>query len=124
MAKNRIASAKQISILRLELCGAVLSARMKEKLAEELGYKISRIFHLTDSMIVRWQVTKESYGFKTFVATRVGEIQNKTDPEEWWWIESKSNAADFVTRVTQPSELGPDSIWQKGPKFLSQPIST
>ena len=82
MAKNRIAPSKQLSVPRLELCGAVLSARLREKLVEELDYKISRIFHLTDSTIVRWQVTKESYGFKTFVATRIGEIQNKTHPEE------------------------------------------
>ena len=123
MVKNRIAPSKPLSVPKLELCGAVHSAKLREKLVEELDYKISRIFHLTDSMIARRQVTKESYGFKTFVATRVGEIQNKPDPEEWWWIESKHNVVDFTTRVTHRGVLGFDSMWQRGPEFLKQPIS-
>ena len=123
MAKNRIAPRKQLSIPRIELCGAVLTARLREKIVEELGYKFSKVVHITDSMIVRWQITKESYGFKTFVATRIGEIQGKTGPDEWWWVEYELNAAELTTRVTQPTELGPDSIWQKGPEFLEKPIS-
>ena len=124
MGKNRIAPRKQLSIPRIELCGAVLAARLREKIVEEIDYKFSKVFHLTDSMIVRWQITKESYGFKTFVATRIGEIQRKTDPEEWWWVESKLNAADLTTRVTQPTDLDPNSIWQKGAVFLKELISS
>lgn len=32
MAKNRIAQTRQLTIPRLELCGAVLSARLREKI--------------------------------------------------------------------------------------------
>ncbi|XP_047497830.1 uncharacterized protein LOC125044912 [Penaeus chinensis] len=39
--------------------------------------------HITDSAIVRAQIQKESYGFGTFVATRVAEVQSKSNLNEW-----------------------------------------
>ncbi|CAC5417070.1 unnamed protein product [Mytilus coruscus] len=70
IAKNRIAPTKQMSVPRLELCGAVLAARIRQKLVEEMDYKFSRVIHIVDSMIVRAQIQRESYGFGTFVATK------------------------------------------------------
>ena len=87
-----------------------------------MNFSFDRIFHLVDSSIVRVQIQKESYGFATFVALRIGEIQSLTDPVEWWWIPSKANSADMVTRVCSPNELSHTSTWQKGPDFLSKPI--
>ncbi|CAC5386479.1 unnamed protein product [Mytilus coruscus] len=63
IAKNRIAPTKQMSVPRLELCGAVLAARIRQKLVEEMDYKFSRVIHIVDSMIVRAQIQRESYGF-------------------------------------------------------------
>ena len=56
------------------------------------------------------------------MATKIAEIQNKSEPSEWWWIATGENPADMVTRPTRPSLLGPDSVWQRGPKFLSKPV--
>ena len=67
-------------------------------------------------------IQKESYGFNTFVATRVGEIQEGTDPEQWYWINTKDNIADVITRGVLPESIGMNSEWQNGPSFLSQPI--
>ena len=63
-------------------------------------------------------IQKESYGFNTFAATRVGEIQENTNREDWFWIESKYNIADWLTRGKRPSEINSESIWQRGPSFL------
>ncbi|CAC5404639.1 unnamed protein product [Mytilus coruscus] len=122
IAKNRIAPTKQMSVPRLELCGAVLAARIRQKLVEEMDYKFSRVIHIVDSMIVRAQIQRESYGFGTFVATRVAEIQNKTEPSDWWWVQSDFNAADLATRITSPNDMVKNSIWKNGPKFLNDPI--
>ena len=84
--KNRIAHIKQLSVPRLELCGAVLAARLREIIENEMDYKFCRVIHIVDSTIVRAQIQQESYGFGTFAATRIAEIQNKTEPSEWWWI--------------------------------------
>ena len=87
-----------------------------------MEYSFKSIFRLVDSAIVRAQVQKEFYGFGTFVATKIAEIQNKSDPGEWWWIATRDNPADLVTRPTSPNQIGPKSIWQQGPDFLRLPV--
>ena len=68
MAKNRIAPTRQLTFPGLELCGANLSARLRETIVNCLGFSIEKINHLVDSAIVRAQIQKESYRFGTFVA--------------------------------------------------------
>ena len=101
-----------------------MASRLRETIEKSMDTKFSAIFHITDSTIVRWQIQKESHGFKTFVATRIGEIQSKTDPEEWWWVGSEFNPADLTTRGTPPNQLSFDSIWQNGPDFLKMPTES
>ena len=121
-AKNRIAPKRQLTIPRTELCGAVLASRLRESIMQELKIPFNMVFHLIDSMIVQAQIQKESYRFKPFVATRLSEIQEKTNPSEWFCIPSSQNPADLTTRITNPDDLSEDSIWQTGPKFLKQPF--
>ena len=59
MAKNRFAPTGQLTMRRLELCGAVLSARLREKIVNCLGFSFEKIIHLVDSAIVRAQIPKE-----------------------------------------------------------------
>ncbi|CAG2217799.1 unnamed protein product [Mytilus edulis] len=122
IAKNRIAPTKQLSIPRLELCGAVIASRIREKNSEEMDFNFIRIIHVVDSTIVRAQIQRESYGFGTFVATRIAEIQSKTEPSDWWWVQGEQNPADLTTRATDPTALVMESVWQKGPDFLRLPI--
>ncbi|XP_068203689.1 uncharacterized protein [Palaemon carinicauda] len=122
LAKNRIAPTKKLTIPRLELCGAVLSCRLRDIIVKQSDWKFKSIVHIVDSSIVRAQ--KESYGFNTFVANRVAEIQSRTDPTEWWWVNSKNNPADFTTRPCPPNALHENSMWQKGPAFMSRPFDT
>lgn len=122
MAKTRLAPLRQLTIPRLELCGALVGARLRETIEKEMTYSFARVFHATDSAIVSAQIQKESYGFGTFTATRVAEIQAKTYPDEWWWVPGEMNPADLLTRVTRPEELQSNSTWQRGPEFLSRSI--
>ena len=118
-SKSRIAPLKIIDIVRLELCGAVLSKRLRELVHTELGFKFERVFHLVDSEIVKAMIGRDSYGFNTFVANRLGEIHQTTKDEEWFWINGKLNISDLTTRGADASELSESSDWQRGPKFLS-----
>ena len=107
-----------MSIDRIELCGAVLNKRLKQLLEKESRYRFAKCFHIVDSQIVHAMVHKESYGFNTFAATRVGEIQSGTNVEDWYWIASQKNIADWLTRGKRPEEIDGNSPWQKGPDFL------
>ena len=88
----------------------------------EMDWEFSSIIHIVDSAIVRAQIQKQSYGFPTFVATKIAEIQTLTDPEEWWWVPSRCNSADFITRSCNYQEITSKSMWQQGPEFLALPI--
>ena len=78
-AKNRIAPIKIVDIVRLELSGAVISKRLRRFIQEELRYQFEKVYHIVDSEIVKAMISKESYGFNTFAANRIGEIQSKTE---------------------------------------------
>lgn len=123
-AKGRIAPTRQLTIPRLELCGAVLACRLREVIVKEFNWTFDYVVHIVDSAIVRAQVQKESYGFNTFVAIRVAEIQTKSSPDEWWWVKSGDNPADLTTRPTSPTYLGKGSIWQNGPEYLRREMTS
>ena len=77
-----------------------------------------KVYHAVDSEIVKAMISKESYGFNTFVANQIGEIQEKTDPSEWYWMPEKLNISDWITRGKSPQDLMQGGFWQKGPDFL------
>ena len=121
-SKNRLAPVKKISIDRLELCAAVLNTRLTTFIVKECRYKFEK-HHIVDSQIVRAMIQKETYGFNTFAATRIGEIQQGRNPSDWYWIEGELNIADWITRGKKPKEIDADSSWQNGPEFLKKPDS-
>lgn len=113
----------RITIVRGELQGAVLGKRIAEFVVKHHRIRFERKIFLTDSAIVRAMIEKDSHGFQTFVANRVGEIRSFTDPSEWYHIPGECNIADWLTRGRAPRELGPQSSWQAGPPFASRPWS-
>ena len=121
-AKSKLAPLNSLTMPRLELLGALLSARLRDSIVKEMTLKFTQIIHIVDSAIVRSQIQKESYGFGTFTATKIAEIQSKSSPEEWWWISGGQNPADMVSRSALPKDLAENSVWQCGPSFLSTPF--
>ena len=79
MSKNRLAPVRKISVDRIELCGAVLNKRLKVLINEQCRYKFQRCYHVVDSQIVQAMIQKDSYGFNTFAATRIG-----TQQQHWY----------------------------------------
>nr|XP_027213054.1 uncharacterized protein LOC113806132 [Penaeus vannamei] len=120
-SKCKLAPIRQMTIPRIELCSAVLACRLRAFIVQEMDFNFDSVTHLIDSEIVRSQIQKESFRFNTFVANRVSEIQEKTDPSEWYWIPSELNIADLLTRGCRPELLNQSSLWQSGPEFLALP---
>ena len=107
--------------VRSEMCGAVFAARLSKFVKENSRYQFTKVYHFIDSMTVLGAINKESYGFSTFYANRVGEIQSTTNCDNWFWVPSGDNPADLITRGAPPSELCINSFWQNGPQWLYLP---
>ena len=97
-------------------------ARMQVLVARETRFKFSKVYYIIDSQIVLAMLQRDSYIFHTFVGSRVNEIQTITELSRWFWVEGTINVADYVTRPRDPVEIGCNSIWQKGQKFLEKPV--
>lgn len=111
-SKSRLAPARQISIPRTELCGAVLGCRLRNFVQRELTWKIENVSHFIDSEIVKAQIHRDSFRFNVFVANRISEIQTITSLDEWYWIPSE---------VCNYRMLDSNYVWQNGPEFLRCP---
>ena len=109
--------------VKAEICGAVFAARIRKFVEKHGRVDIARWFHLVDSQTVLGAIQRESYGYHTFFANRVGEIQKSGPVQDWWWIPGDLNIADIITRgATTPEDLKEDSNWQNGPEFLTWPV--
>ena len=81
-SENRIVPIKVVDIVRLELSGAVITKRLRSTLETAKMISFSMVYHIADSEIVKAMINKESYGFSTFAANSIGDIQQSMQPNE------------------------------------------
>ncbi|MFW5444527.1 MAG: hypothetical protein ACKE51_09515, partial [Methylococcaceae bacterium] len=121
MAKSRVAPAKQISMPRMELSGAVLAVRLNDDIRRELNLTDDvSTFYWTDSTAVLMYIHSVTGRFQTFVANRLSIIHDGSQHHQWKFVDGKDNPADRASRGVHASELV-DSVdhWLHGPSFLS-----
>ena len=120
-AKTRVAPTRRITLPRLELMAAYLLAKMTAFLLKTLGEKVEQYTCWSDSTITLSWIHRPSCDWKVFVANRVQEIQEKTDPERWRFCPGDTNPADLVTRGESLKMLTKNSLWWNGPQWLRKP---
>jgi hypothetical protein len=120
-AKTRVAPIKSLSIPKLELQAAVLSARLADSIRREHDYDISTTHYWSDSSAVLGQICGESKRHPAFVANRLSEILETTEPEQWRHCPGKLNSADDGSRGRSSKALTPECRWLNGPAFLLLP---
>ncbi|GFY22376.1 integrase catalytic domain-containing protein [Trichonephila clavipes] len=96
-SKSRVVTTKQTTIPRFELCAAVLLAKLVQRVKQALKLNVTDTFLWSDSMIVLSWIRKVSYQLKTFVANRIASIQEMTTSEQWRYVSTEDNPADFVS---------------------------
>ena len=88
-------------------------AKMRNIEYEEL----TRVFW-TDSQVVLGYINTEARRFHIYVANRVHQIRNQTEPAQWRYKNTGDNHADDASRRISPEELISQSKWLSGPDFL------
>ncbi|XP_038116813.1 uncharacterized protein LOC119769011 [Culex quinquefasciatus] len=112
-AKSRVAPLKKLSVPNLELCAALLLARLVVKVIETLDLKLSAIELYSDSQIVLAWLKKDPNLLETFVRNHIIQIFNLTGKFRWNYVRSADNPADIVSRGMSPKLLSRCPKWWK-----------
>ncbi|XP_071103398.1 uncharacterized protein [Haliotis cracherodii] len=119
IGKSRLAPVKTITVPRLELTAATVSIHIGQLLMKELETTPESVTYHTDSTTVLHYISNETKRFPIFVANRVKQIRDFSEPTQWKYVDSKSNPADVASRGVSASHLLTCMNWFHGPKFLS-----
>ncbi|XP_039453257.1 uncharacterized protein LOC120432183 [Culex pipiens pallens] len=117
-AKSRPAGLKKVTLARLELCAALMAARLYSRVVQALKMEGTETWFWSDSTVVLAWLKSPSYVWPTFVANRVSHIQELTKGHRWNHVKGTENPADLVSRGVMPKDLVGLRLWFQGPHWL------
>ena len=122
-AKSRLAPLKgsSLTIPKLELQAAVFAVRLKEAIVTKTNVKPNSIYFWLDSRTVIKYICNENGHFPPYIMHRVNETRRHSNIENWSYIKTADNIADYCTR---PRNMGSHSSQKRflvGPEiFISK----
>ena len=118
-ALSKLAPKAATTVLRLELCAALLACL--HALAIQADLNPERIVLYTDSRIVLGYLRNKTKIFVRYIIRRIEAILMKYDESHWFFVPTDCNPADVATRPVSPSQLL-QSAWLSGPSFLKESV--
>ena len=97
--------------------GALIRLRLTKQISSVLEIPIKDATFWVDSKNVLYWIQGRSRNYKPFVSHRVGEIHDGSSPEQWKYVSTKFNPADFGTRGLSVRELKESQQWLVGLDF-------
>ena len=122
MEKSRVTPLKSVTVPRLELAAALVSAKICAFVRKELKYDDIPELFWTDSQVVLGYISNDARRFHTYVANRVQQIRDLTSPKQWKYVDTKENPADDASRGLSAKDLVNNTRWWNGPSFLWNPL--
>ena len=96
--KSRVAPVKYVSIPRLGLTAATPSVKVSDMLRRELDIPVISEECWTDNQVVLGYTSNEARRFKTFVANYVQFTRGIIKIQQWHYVSSQSNPANYAFR--------------------------
>ena len=132
ISKGRVCPLRGYTVPRSELCGALVTSRLLLSVAaalSKLDEKPSAVVMCLDSRCIISALEITGGNLQQFFQNRIAEITENLDAvskycpvEPVQWVCSEDNPADILTRGNvELRDLGPNSLHQVGPKFLTLP---
>ncbi|KZS08018.1 Uncharacterized protein APZ42_028147 [Daphnia magna] len=110
-SKSRVAPLRPLTVPKLELQGAVVALRLVKFVQSTLRIPVSQIIYWSDSKTVLQWIDSKTCRFQTFVANRISEILQHSQPTEWRHVPGIENPANECSRGLFPDEMMENYRW-------------
>ena len=110
--------AKELTIPKLELVGALIGVRLVRFLQEQLHLSLQPPVLWTDSQCVLYWLASEKT-LPVFIRNRIEEIKQLKNIE-FRYVPSADNPADLLTKGLSASDLIDNKLWWNGPSWLTE----
>ena len=94
--------------------------RLKNTIVKKIPIEKRNTFLWSDLKIVLYYLNNNDSNFGVYIAHRINEITQSTDPDKSRYIKTERNPADHTTRYQDFLCLSKNDSWIFGPSFLKE----
>ena len=115
-SKSKLVST--LTIPRAELRACAMGACLGEVVRRNFDGKVDKITYVSDSAVALSWIKQDQRPLQVGVRNQVIQIQRFSTPEQWKHVVSAENPADIATRGAEVAEVGENTEWQVGKKWM------